>query len=368
MTSIERRDFLNATGATAIGLATTALAQRSARAADKITPIKVGQIGTRHAHAAGQIATLRKYRDVFEIVGIVEPNVQRRKELARHAAYKGLPWMTEEQLLSVKGLQAVAVETGVRDLVPTAGRCVAAGMHVHIDKPAGESLAEFKKVLDAAASKKLAIRMGYMFRGNPAFQFCFKAVRDGWLGQIFEAHGVISKTVGAGTRKALSQYAGGSMFELGCHLIDPLVTLMGKPDRVTAYVRRTRPEQDELADNQLAVMEYPKATATIRSALVEVNGSRRRQFTICGDQGTIEIRPLEPPRLELTLSKPRGKFKRGTQTVSLPKSPGRYDENLLDWARTIRGEQPNPYPPAHDLAVHETILRACGVPLNSVSK
>ena len=362
MMSIERRDFLSTSGATAIGLATTALAQPSARAADKNAPIKVAQIGTRHAHASGQIATLRKYPDVFAIVGVVEPDAERRKSLANHPAYKGLPWMTEEQLLSVKGLQAVAVETAVKDLVPTAGRCIAAGLHVHIDKPAGESLAEFKKVLDAAAGKKLAVRMGYMFRGNPAFGFCFKAVREGWLGQIFEAHGVISKTVGAGTRKALSQYAGGSMFELGCHLIDPLLTLMGKPDRVTAYVRRTQP--DKLADNQLAVFEYPQATATIRSALVEVNGSRRRQFTICGDQGTIEIRPLEPPRLELTLAKRRGKFKRGTQTVSLPKSPGRYDENLLDWARTIRGEQPNPYPPAHDLAVHEAILRASGLPLN----
>ncbi|MCH8042272.1 MAG: hypothetical protein IID44_01010 [Planctomycetes bacterium] len=68
--------------------------------------------------------------------------------------------------------------------------------------------------------------------------------------------------------------------------------------------------------------------------------------------------------MELTLARPRGKFKRGTQAVSLPKSSGRYDENLLDWARTMRGQQPNPYPPAHDLAVHEAILRACGVPLN----
>ena len=42
--------------------------------------------------------------------------------------YQGLPWLTEEQLLNADGLQAVAVETEVKDLIPTAARCVAAGL------------------------------------------------------------------------------------------------------------------------------------------------------------------------------------------------------------------------------------------------
>jgi hypothetical protein len=31
---------------------------------------------------------------------------------------------------------------------------------------------------------------------------------------------------------------------------------MGPPDRVTGFPRRTRPEQDTLVDNGLAVLEY----------------------------------------------------------------------------------------------------------------
>ena len=53
----------------------------------------------------------------------------------------------------------------------------------------------------------------------------------------------------------------GSMFELGCHLIDAMVKVLGKPDKVTGFSRSTRPQQDNLADNQLAVFEYTESTA-----------------------------------------------------------------------------------------------------------
>ena len=81
------------------------------------------------------------------------------------------------------------------------------------------------------------------------------------------------------------------MFELGCHLIDSLHVAMGTPNKVTAFPRTTFPEKDALADNMLAVFDYPKATATIRSAMLEVDGFRRRQFIVTGDTGTIILRP-----------------------------------------------------------------------------
>ena len=371
---MRRREFIEICGPAAFGVAaslglaggSTGHAAENPAAKERSGPkqrVKVGQIGTGHAHAGGKMSTFRKLEADYEVVGVVEPDAALRRTWQDHPVYRGLKWMTEEELLGTKGLQAVAVETAVRDLVPTAARCVAAGMHLHLDKPAGESLSAFKAVLDEATRRNLAVQMGYMFRSNPAFQFCFRAVREGWLGEVFELHGVMSKMVDAGTRLQIAQYAGGTMFELGCHLIDAMVAALGKPDRVTPYVRRTRPEQDDLADNMIAVFEYPKATATIRSAVVEVEGGQRRQFVVCGDEGTVDIRPLEPPQVLLALAEPRGQFKRGYQEVDLPPMPGRYDDQLAELAQIVRGERENPYPPSHDLAVHEAILRASGLPL-----
>lgn len=366
MSEIKRREFLGASGRAALAAtASGALAATApSRAAKPGRRIKVGQIGTGHAHAGGKMSTFRKLEADYEVVGVVEPNQPRRQAAQKSAIYRGLKWMSEEELLNTPGLQVVAVETTVDQLLSTAARSVAAGMNLHLDKPAGTSLSAYKRLLEESSRRGLVVQMGYMFRHNAAFQLCFQAVREGWLGEVFELDGVISKFLPPAARKPLVQYSGGTMFELGCHLIDPMVTVLGKPDRVTSYLRHTRPDEDELADNALAVFEYPKATCTIRSAVVEVEGGRRRQFVVCGDGGTIDIRPLEPPVMQLALSTARGKFRRGYQEVPLEPMPGRYDEQLIELARIVRGEKPSGYPPEHDLAVQEAILRASGMPLD----
>jgi len=365
---LSRRRFLNTGAGLAVGgmvaLASRPLAEASvAHAAAADERIKVGQIGTTHAHASGKIQALKKLSEHFELVGIVEPDPQKRKEAQDTPAYKDLKWLTEQQLLDTPGLKAVAVENTEFENVAAALRCIQAGMHVHLDKPPGESLAALKKLFDIAQKRGLNIQLGYMFRNSPAFQLCFDAVRKGWLGDIFEIHGVISKAVTDTRRKEDQRYAGGSMYILGCHLIDALIILMGPPDKVTPYIRRTRPEHDTMADNMLAVFEYPKATASVRSTFIEVDGAKRRHLVVCGSKGTIEIRPLEPPQLHLTLDQPVENFKKGAQLVSLPKMPGRYDDQLIDFAKIIRGQKNPDYSFAHELAVHKAVLLASGLPL-----
>ncbi|MCH7689269.1 MAG: Gfo/Idh/MocA family oxidoreductase, partial [Planctomycetes bacterium] len=110
--------------------------------------IKIGQIGVGHAHAA-KLGVFRNSAD-YEVVGIVEPDAQLRASAKNQPAYKDLTWMTQEQLLNVPGLQLVTVETRVKDLLNTAEVCIDAGKHIHLDKPAGESLPQFKRILDAA--------------------------------------------------------------------------------------------------------------------------------------------------------------------------------------------------------------------------
>jgi len=325
--------------------------------------IKVGQIGTGHAHARGKMQSLRRLEE-YDVVGVVEPNPELRAEAEKNPAYRDVRWMTEEQLLNVSGLKLVAVETEVKDLLDTGARAVAAGKHIHLDKPAGEDLAKFKKLLDDATRQHLTVQMGYMFRYNPGFTFIYRAVREGWLGDVFSIHTVMSKAVGMEKRKSFSRYRGGSMFELGCHIIDSVIHVLGKPDRVVPYPRHSARIDDELLDNQLAVLEYPRATVTVRSAVIEIDGGQRRQFVVCGDQGTADLRPLEPPKLRLALSRPREGFKKGYQDVPVENLP-RYDADFVDLAKVIRGEKDFEFTPEHDLAVQEAILLASSLPVSS---
>ena len=70
------------------------------------------------------------------------------------------------------------------------------------------------------------------------------------------------------------------MFELGCHVIDGVVKVLGRPEKVTAHNRSSNRVNDGFADNQLAVLDYSNATATVHSSLIDVDGFKRRQFLI----------------------------------------------------------------------------------------
>ena len=353
---VSRRSFLQSALAGSAGITFAgALA-----AEEKSGPIRIGQIGVGHAHAT-KLSVYRRSKD-YEVVGIVEPDESLRKASENHPAYKNVPWMTQEQLLNVPGLQAVLVETRVRDLLNTAEACIAAGKHIHLDKPAGESLPQFQRILQAADQKRLVVQMGYMFRYNPGIIKLREFLKNGWLGEIFEIHTVMSKVVPPVERKRLAAYRGGILFELGCHVVDLVIGLMGKPSDVVAFPQHVSSLDDGLLDSMLAVFRYEKATASVRSSAVEVDGGERRHFTVCGTEGTVHIQPLDNPRLRVAFSKPRDSYGAATQDVELPKYT-RYVDDAADFARVLRGEKPHDYPSSHDLAVQETLLKACGLPI-----
>lgn len=322
--------------------------------------IKIGQIGVGHAHAT-KLEAYRRSED-YEVVGIVEPDKQLREKAAVTAAFRDLPLMTEDQLLNAPGLQAVLVETHVRDLLSTASRCVAAGKHVHLDKPAGASLPQYRTLLGAAEKQKLLVQMGYMFRYSPAVVLMRNFLQEGWLGDVFEVHTVMSKVVPDAARKELAEFKGGIMFELGCHVIDLVIGVLGRPERVEAIARHSGPQQDELMDNMLALLEYPKATATVKSSAIEVNGGARRHFVAAGSRGTFHIQPLDAPNVVYTLDRDCGEYKKGTHEVKFGNYE-RYVGDAADMAKILRGEKECDFPYAHDLAVQETVLLASDMPV-----
>ena len=357
--AIPRRTFVTRSAVTA-----SALTFPNVVRAAKPPKIKIGQIGTLHPHAGGKMTSIRKLPDTFEMVGIYEPDEERRQFAQKSRTWRGLNWMSKEELLNTKGLQAVAVETAVRDLVPNAMSCIKAGKHIHLDKPAGPSMSECRALHAEANQRGLTIQMGYMLRYNPAFQLLFQMARDGWLGRITELSAIMGKKGGDGMRKQLAEFSGGGMFELACHIIDAMVTVLGKPDKISAHNRRSYPEKDSLADNQMAVYDYPHAIATIRCNHLDPFGFPRRFFNVTGELGSVFINPLEPPKLRIALDRPRGKFKKGFQDVTLPKIADRYIAEFIDLAKVIRGEHELAWDSKHDLAVHEAVLLGSGMKLD----
>ena len=310
--------------------------------------LRIGQIGTEHAHAAGKMEAMRSLTELWEVVGVTGPK-----------GYDGVQSVSVEELLAVPDLKAVAVETTLEASCAMAQRCIEAGKHVHLDKPGAVDHAEFKAMRLAADEKGLTVQMGYMLRYNPAFTLLYQAVSEGWLGEITEIDAAMGKLADPGTRAKIGALEGGGLFELGCHVIDAVLTLLGKPSAVTAFSTPTG--SDGVKDNQMAVLQYAKATAVIRCNHADPFGGPRRRFNVTGTEGTFEIVPLESGQVTLSLTKARGSYKKGTQKIELQVPKGRYDLEFVDLAEIVRGEKKLAWDAAHDIAVHETVLRAAGI-------
>lgn len=354
MKTIARREFVRSF---ALGTATVA---GNLSAAEK-PRIKIGQIGTGHGHA-NKISVYRQSAD-YDVVGIVETDLKLRAAAEKQAAFAGLKWLTREELFAIPGLQAALIETKVPNLLDHAESAIDHGFHIHLDKPAGASLPHLRRIMEKAKQKERLIQVGYMFRYNPAIMMLREFLKKGWLGEVCEINTVMGKIVDPVSRQELAQYTGGIMFELGCHVLDSVVSMLGKPTRVTPYHRHSSILADKLNDNMLAVLEYPKTLVTIKASAVEVDGGDRRHMVVCGTEGTFHIQPLDNPSAKITLSTARGEFKKGTQEIKFEKYQ-RYVGDAGDMAKIIRGEKKADFSPEHDLLVQETLLKASGMSTN----
>jgi len=354
---VNRRTFLS--NASQLLTAASMLHSTSLIAAQLESPIDCGQIGTAHPHANGKMAAMQNLPAFCRVIGLAEPDAVRRASLASSKTFGQIPLIDEETLLGNPSVRFVAVETAIENSTSTALRVLKAGKHVHLDKPGGFDHKAFSAMRLEAERRNLTLQMGYMLRYNPAFQLLFTAVKEHWLGEITEIDCSMGKLFEQSSRAQFKSQPGGAMFEIAGHLIDVIVAVLGKPQSVQAFDTPT--QSDQLSDNQLAVLTYPKATACVRTNFADPFGGPRRRFNVTGTEGTFEILPLESGRVNLSLTQARGSYKKGSQSMQLEIPKGRYDAEFVDLTRVVRGEKQLEWNAAHDINVHETTMRAAGL-------
>lgn len=341
---MNRRAFLHA-GACAV------LAASVLRAQANKTRIKAGFLGVAHSHAAGKWKVLQRSGD-FELVGVAEESPKLRTEFEKLGA-RILP--IRELLESA---EVIVVESAVRDLAKNAKLALSARKHVHIEKPPGKTLAELSELVKLAREHKRLLQVGYMWRHHPGFRSIFAAVGQGWLGKVSMVRGMIGNSLAVDRRAEWAEFRGGAMFELGCHLIDPLVRLLGKPIAVKPMLRRHAAVDDDLKDNNVVVFEFKDALGVITNSTQQPNAFAHRSFEVFGTNGSAILKPIEPPTLQIDLAKAAGPYKSGVQTVALP-AYERYVGDFVELASAIRGERPLSVTLDEELRVHEALLHAC---------
>jgi predicted dehydrogenase len=317
----------------------------------------MAQWGTRHGHAAGKLAALRKSADV-ELAGALEPDPARRAALDRPGSvFHGVRWLTDAQLLDDPTIVAVASEgLNVESLEQTSSS-VRAGKHVWYDKPAGDDWDRWQSVMAEAQARGLLVQVGYMFRYHDGFRQIAEWVRSGLLGEIFSIRAHMSTSISPDARRVIAVHPGGIFYDLAGHMLDQIVWALGRPLQTKAFFRHDGAEVPGFADNTLGVLEYPRALACIDIAAMEPPPTARR-FEVYGSRGSAILQPFEPAGpIRLCLTEPAGEQWVPVQAQSRQQL---YELELQAFVATLRGQQPPDRPPDHELLVQETLLRLTG--------
>ncbi|MGI9145604.1 MAG: Gfo/Idh/MocA family protein [Chloroflexota bacterium] len=328
-----------------------------------MTGLRMAQIGTRHGHALGKWRALCTSPEV-EAVGIWEPDPSVRASAQHDHAFAGAQWFdSADAVLGDASVVGVAIEGRNHESLGMALDAVNAGKHLWFDKPAGDDWPAFVRLLDTASAQGSYVQMGYMFRYSPGFSQVSTWARDGHLGDLFAVRAHMSTSVDLAERTEQSRHRGGILYDLGGHMLDQIVWLLGRPTRVSSVLRNdATPELPDYTDNTLAVFEFPSALAIVDIAAMEPRPAARR-FEVYGSRGSAIVEPFDPSRtIRLALNAASGDYPSGEHLIELPAVSRQefYERELEAFVGVVRGQRQPDRSMDHERLVQETLLRATG--------
>lgn len=328
--------------------------------------IKVAQIGTsRHSHGNQVFRSLIHNSDIFEIVGYALPENEREKFPEKVKVFDGYKELTVDEILNNKEIEAVVVETEEIYLTKYALMAVNAGKHIHMEKPGSQSLADFEKLISLVKQKDVKFHTGYMYRYNPYVIDLYNQIENGEFGDIISVEAHMSCTHTKDHRNWLETFKGGMMFYLGCHLIDLVYRIQGKPEKIVPFNRSSGIEGVNVEDFCMSVFDYKNSVSIVKTTDVDYGGFSRRHLTVTGTKKTVEIRPLEMVTTGENIFTTKTDYKSLSwsdcgQTVKTDEF-NRYDAMLESFGRIVLGEKENPYTPDYELELFKLILECCEV-------
>lgn len=186
---------------------------------------------------AGQIARVThipNYRlmDEVELVGICDTRIEAAESLAQEY---GIPNYYDSHIQMIEELRPDAVTI----CVPNKFHCritldaLERGCHVFCEKPPAITAKEAEQMEKKAEEKKRLLSYGFHFRGSEHVAFLKKRITQGMMGEIYHVdvkwlrrRGIPGW--GVFTNKEIQ--GGGPMIDIGAHMLDCALYLMGYPE------------------------------------------------------------------------------------------------------------------------------------------
>jgi predicted dehydrogenase len=196
-----------------------------------------------------------------------------------------------------------------------------------------------------------------MFRYSPGFDQVTSLARSGELGDVFSIRAHMSTWVDTPERSEQSRHRGGILYDLGGHMLDQIVWLLGEPTRITTIARNdASAELPQYFDNTVTVLEFRRSLAMLDIAAMEPRPMARR-FEIYGTRGSAVLEPFDPVR---TVRIVRDDAVEVVNELPLVDRQELYTRELAAFVGVLRGERAPDRSAEHELLVQRTLLRCTG--------
>lgn len=244
---------------------------------------------------------------------------------------------------------------------------LAAGKHVICEKPIALNAGEGQEMVDAArkAGKKFMVALNMRFGGTP--QAVKRFIDDGKLGEVYYARAQALRRRGVPSWGVFTQkdkQGGGPLIDIGVHILDMTLWLMGHPKPISAtgqtyqkFGRKTGvynpwgawdPEKFTVEDFAAGFVRFENgATLTLESSFV-ANGPDAFQTTLYGTEGGVFL-DLNNTNNSKFFREESGSLT-DSQFVSLP-NPGSHEAEIRGFVQAILDDTEVPVPGEQGLMV-----------------
>lgn len=174
-----------------------------------------------------------------ELIAVMRRDIKKAMEFAqRHRAKRF--YGSVEELLRDKEINAVYVATPVYLHYEQVIKAAEAGKHILCEKPMAMNVAQCQRMIQRCKEKNVKLMIAYYRRFYPHIKRMRNLIETGAIGKPILARVSLSSyynpTVPRQWRIDPSLSGGGVLMDVGSHRIDLLIYLLGKVEKVSAFV------------------------------------------------------------------------------------------------------------------------------------
>jgi len=274
--------------------------------------LRIGIIGVGGIAQYAHIPGYKELGDEVELVACADVNVERARQVA--ATY-GIARAYEEyrEMLEREELDAVSICTPNKFHAPATIAALEAGCHVLCEKPPALSVAEARAMVEAAARAGKVLTFGLHYRFTTEVQAAKRAIDGGEIGHVYAARvdAIRRRGIpgwGVFTNKELQ--GGGPVIDIGVHMLDTCLYLMGYPKPVQVLAKTyqeigTRPgvgalgqwdwENFQVEDLAMAMIKLENgATILLETSFAQnIDVMERMNVRLSGREGGVNVFPLK---------------------------------------------------------------------------